>query len=126
MARVSGLVLIELGEDRSVVRSVAPSVTFLNCERFSHYCSCPSVRDWIAMYPVLFTFSLSLNKAGYTAEQLQTVGQEWKYKNHSQFKNVTYRRTDGWTDMARCRVMCPRLNIEANCILYSTHYQQYS
>ena len=29
---------------RSVRRSVR-TVTFLNCERFSHYCSCPSVRD---------------------------------------------------------------------------------
>ena len=29
-------------------------VTFLNCERFSHYGSCPTVRDWIAVYPALF------------------------------------------------------------------------
>ena len=40
---------------RPVVRpSVRPSVTLLNCERFSHYCSCPTIRDWIAMYPALF------------------------------------------------------------------------
>ena len=39
---------------RSVGRSVRPSVTFLNSERFSHYCSCPTVRDWIAVYPALF------------------------------------------------------------------------
>ena len=33
---------------------VGPSVTFLNCERFLHYRSCPTVRDWIAVYPALF------------------------------------------------------------------------
>ena len=36
---------------QSVGRSVGPAVTF--CERFSHYCSCPTVRDWIAVYPAL-------------------------------------------------------------------------
>ena len=40
----------------SVRPSVGPSVTFLNSERFSHYCSCPTVRDWIAVYPALFQF----------------------------------------------------------------------
>ena len=40
----------------SVRPSVRPSVTFLNCERFSHYRSCPTVRDWIAVYPALFFF----------------------------------------------------------------------
>ena len=40
----------------SVRLSVRPSVTFLNYERFSHYCSCPTVRDWIAVYPALFFF----------------------------------------------------------------------
>ena len=39
---------------RSVGPSVGPSVRFLNSERFSHYCSCPTVRDWIAVYPALF------------------------------------------------------------------------
>ena len=34
-------------------RSVGPK--FYNCERFSHYCSCPAVRDWIAVYPALFS-----------------------------------------------------------------------
>ena len=38
----------------SVGRSVSRYVTFLNSERFSHYCSCPTVRDWIAVYPALF------------------------------------------------------------------------
>ena len=42
----------------SVRRSVRPSVTFLNSGRFSHYCSCPTVRDWIAVYPALFLFKL--------------------------------------------------------------------
>ena len=37
----------------SVGRSVGP-VTFLNSERFLHYCSCPTVRNWIAVYPALF------------------------------------------------------------------------
>ena len=35
-------------------RSVRRSVTFLNCEQFPHHCSCPTVRDWIAVYPALF------------------------------------------------------------------------
>ena len=34
--------------------SVGRLRTFLNSERFSHYCSCPTVRDWIAVYPALF------------------------------------------------------------------------
>ena len=42
---------------RSVGPSVRPSVTLLNSERFSHYCSCPTVRDWIAVYPALFLFN---------------------------------------------------------------------
>ena len=46
---------------RSVGRSVGPSITFLNSERFSHYCSCPTVRDWIAVYPALFTFRVILS-----------------------------------------------------------------
>ena len=33
--------------------SVGWSVTFPNCMRFLHYCSCPTVRDWIAVYPAL-------------------------------------------------------------------------
>ena len=41
---------------RLVRPSVRPSVTFLNSERFLHYCSCPTVRDWIAVYPALFIF----------------------------------------------------------------------
>ena len=37
-----------------VGRSVGPLVRHIfEFERFSHYCSCPTVRDWIAVYPVL-------------------------------------------------------------------------
>ena len=43
----------------SVGPSVGRSVTFLNSERFPHYGSCPTVRDWIAVYPALFFFSSS-------------------------------------------------------------------
>ena len=46
---------------RSVGRSVRPSVTFLNSERFLHYCSCPTVCDWIAVYPALFSSLSFLN-----------------------------------------------------------------
>ena len=35
----------------SVRWSVGPSVTFLNSEGFLHYCSRPTVRDWIAVHP---------------------------------------------------------------------------
>ena len=38
---------------RSVRRLVHP-VTFLNFEWYLHYCSCLTVRDWIAVYPALF------------------------------------------------------------------------
>ena len=38
--------------------SIRPSVTFLNFVQFLHYCSCPTVRDWIAVYPALFFFHL--------------------------------------------------------------------
>ena len=34
--------------------SVHPSVKFFISEQFLHYCSCPTIRDWIAMYPALF------------------------------------------------------------------------
>ena len=44
----------------SVGRSVGRSVTFLNSERFWHYCSCPTVRDWIAVYPALFLIYIIL------------------------------------------------------------------
>ena len=37
--------------------SVCQSVSILNYERVSHYCSCPSHCDWIAMYPVFFLVS---------------------------------------------------------------------
>ena len=46
-----------------VGRSVGPSV--LNSERFLHYCSCPTVRDWIAVYPALFTLTPSHRIAGH-------------------------------------------------------------
>ena len=36
----------------SVGRSVGPSAsdTFLKSKRFLHYCSCPTIRDWIALF----------------------------------------------------------------------------
>ena len=43
-----------------VSRAVGPSVTFLNSERFLHYCSCPTVRDWIAVYPALFLMKMGI------------------------------------------------------------------
>ena len=36
------------------------SVTLLNSERFSHYCPCPTVRDWFAVYPALSVFLLAI------------------------------------------------------------------
>ena len=65
-----------------VCPSIRPFVTFLNCERFSHYHSCPTVRDWIPVYPALF-FSASCVKA-------------WKvekYRNASvDLSNISLRR----------------------------------
>ena len=37
----------------TVGRSVRRYITFLNSERFLHYCSCPTVRDWIVVYLAL-------------------------------------------------------------------------
>ena len=45
----------------SVGRSVGRSVTFLNSEQFAHYCSCPTVRNLIAMYPALLPLTPSGN-----------------------------------------------------------------
>jgi len=53
--RVLFLFLILVADTR-LYTLVRRSVTFLNSERFSHYCSCPTVRDWIAVYPALFIF----------------------------------------------------------------------
>ena len=38
-------------------RYVGRLVKFFNCEWFLHYCSCPTVHDWIAVYPALFCWS---------------------------------------------------------------------
>ena len=54
---------------------------------------------------VTWAGAVSSNKAIYTAVQSRTVEQEQYRKIHSEFRNVT----DGPTDMARCRVACPRL-----------------
>ena len=37
-----------------VGRLVCRSVTFLNFERFLHYCSSPTIRDCLAVFPALF------------------------------------------------------------------------
>ena len=50
--------------DVSVGMSVRPSITFLNSERFLYYCSCPTVRVWIAVYPTLFISSDDRNGNG--------------------------------------------------------------
>ena len=46
---------------RSIRPSVTPSVTSLTCQRFSHYCSCPTVRDWVAVYLALLNIVRPLN-----------------------------------------------------------------
>ena len=42
----------------SVRRSIRPSVTFLNSKQFLRYCSCPTIRDWIAVYPALLPYNV--------------------------------------------------------------------
>ena len=44
---------------RSIRRSVGPSVRHIFESRFSHYCSRPTVRNWIAVYQALFSISAS-------------------------------------------------------------------
>ena len=43
----------------SVGPSVRPLVTFLNFDRSSHHCYCPTVRDWIAVYPASLPIRIS-------------------------------------------------------------------
>ena len=43
----------------SVGRKESRYVTFLNSEWFLHYCSCPTVRDCIAVYPALLSIILA-------------------------------------------------------------------
>ena len=40
----------------SVRRPIHPSVTFLDCGQFLHYCPCPIIRDAAAVYPALFIY----------------------------------------------------------------------
>ena len=47
----------------SVGPSIRLSITFLNCERFLHYCSCPTVRDCLAVYPALLSCNVTLSKS---------------------------------------------------------------
>ena len=56
---------------------------------------------WVGLYFKLLHFlgkSSKGNKAGYTAGQSRTVGQEQKSENRPEFNNVTDGRTDGPTD----------------------------
>ncbi|MEE3022441.1 MAG: hypothetical protein VX367_07555 [SAR324 cluster bacterium] len=46
----------------------------------------------------MFLYLVIENKAGYTAIQSRTVGQEQLCKNRSEFRNVTDGPTDGPTD----------------------------
>ena len=43
--------------------SVSPSKIFLNCERLTHYCSCPNIPNEIAVYPALFKVVLDISNA---------------------------------------------------------------
>ena len=47
----------------SVGPSGRPSITFLNSEPFSPYCSYQTVCNWIAVYPVLFLTLFESSKA---------------------------------------------------------------
>ena len=51
---------------RAVPPSVPPSKIFMNCERCMQYCSCPTVHDWIAVYPALFYYRLHGATTPYT------------------------------------------------------------
>ena len=77
---IHGIGLIELGiglRINNARRAVLARVSSLvNSERFSHYCSCPTFRDWIAVNPALFVsdsifscsiFEKTITKAIYKA-----------------------------------------------------------
>ena len=62
---VTGLVSFLVADTRlytlpcwSVHLSVGRLVTFLNSEWFLYYCSCPTVRNWAAVYPALLNYIL--------------------------------------------------------------------
>ena len=61
-SRVHATLHLGLSVGPSVRRYVGRSVTFLNSDRFSHYCSCPTVRDWIAVYPASFFHIVGITK----------------------------------------------------------------
>ena len=62
--------------------SVRRKVAFLNSERFLHYCSCPTVRDWIAVYLALLCNKIEGNKAGYMANKQSLVGGQGQGKKY--------------------------------------------
>ena len=89
---------------RSVRWSVGRSIIHLNCERFLHYCSCPTVRDWIAVYPALFTAKL-LGTIFFKQQKREILIWLWSLPNKSSFlgsgtKGPMSCRTQGW--ISRC------------------------
>ena len=50
----NGLVTSNMAPAHPHATSVTVYTALLNCELFLHYCSCSTVRDWIAVYPALF------------------------------------------------------------------------
>ena len=106
----------------------------MNCGRFLHYCSCPTIRDWIAVYPAFyvkstgslflllpllhfFKISRLLNRKKQGRIHGRTVADGWagavmqKPLAIQKCDVPTYRPTYRPTDTARCRVACPRLKI---------------
>ena len=61
---LGALVLLELAffitaPAQTHATSAAVYLALLNFERFLHYSSCPTVRDWVAVYPALFWYKVS-------------------------------------------------------------------
>ena len=59
-------------------------LALLNYEWFSHYCSCPTIRDWIAVYSALFKMELLYDRAC----KYLLVGQIWCWFNLSFLYNM--------------------------------------
>ena len=108
---------------RQVGKSVGWYDTFFNSERFTHDCSCPTISDWIAVYPALFVFmgvfrlTAIATSVAVNPDTLQT-SRGWFGRISAVMRNLiaiqkcygrTDTRTDGLSDTAMCRVTCPRL-----------------
>ena len=106
-------VSVGMSVGRPVGPSVGRSVTFLNSKRFLHYCSCPTVRDWTAVYPALFLIHQNLHcsflfdTAGTTrtsSEANKTAARrDWDVTKRSSASKANHGLKRSWTKITGTR-----------------------